>query len=167
VNSVSCSPAGPSSRALSEFQGVRVGSARTVAPAARRRDLDVIDEGGVREIEQLERRAAGFQDGYATILGGECLALAQSEDVAVEDQRLVVVGRRDGYAKLSDMCGVGHERPSLSVASEGPLGRPGARSLLGEFKPNPGADVPAGQRLVTAGAGRGHAGRDAVRAVRR
>jgi hypothetical protein len=34
VKSVSCSPAGPSSRAFSESHGVRVGSASTVAPAA-------------------------------------------------------------------------------------------------------------------------------------
>jgi hypothetical protein len=38
----------------------------------------------VREIEQLKRRAAGFEDGYATILGRERLALAQSEDIAVK-----------------------------------------------------------------------------------
>ena len=83
--SVSCSPAGASSRALSEFHGVRVGSAITVAPASasvpRRRarvvdlerdadvagdappDLDLVDEGGVRRIGQLQRGAAAVEDG--------------------------------------------------------------------------------------------------------
>ena len=84
MKSVSCSPAGASSRAFSEFHGVTVASAMTVAPAAassRRhrarvvdleRDADVtghtppdfhlVDERGMRGIGQLERGAAGLED---------------------------------------------------------------------------------------------------------
>jgi hypothetical protein len=124
VKSVSCRPAGPSSRALSEFQGVRVGSATTVAPAAAsarvvsllsstsnasrtwpatlRPTSNLVDERGVRLVEQLERRAAGLEDGDAAVLGGERLTLAQPEHVAVEGERLVVVGRGDGYAQLAN-----------------------------------------------------------------
>ena len=84
---------------MSEFHGVTVGSAITVAPAAASSlvvaresldlegdadvaghappDLHLVDEGGVRRVGQLERRAAGLEDHDATARRGVGGALAQ------------------------------------------------------------------------------------------
>ena len=80
MNNVSCSPPGASRRALSEFHGVRVGWAMTVAPASASvrvvaarvvhlerdadvacdpaADLDLVDVVRVGRIGELERRPA-------------------------------------------------------------------------------------------------------------
>jgi hypothetical protein len=97
---------------LSEFQGVRVGSASTVAPAAASARVVVAlssTSNAIRTCPATRRptsasstKAACVRSNSSSVArpasrmvtrpssGGECLALAQSEDVAVEEQRLVV-----------------------------------------------------------------------------
>ena len=102
---------------------MRVGSARTVAPAlgeqAGRRarvvhlesdadvpgdappDLQLVDVGGVVRIGQLERGAPGLQDRDPPVRRRVRGPLAQPEHVAVEAQRLVVVLRRHDQPQLA------------------------------------------------------------------
>ena len=113
---------------MSEFHGVRVASAMTVAPAAASSpavargvvhlerdadvpgdaapDLDLVDEGGVRRVGQLERGDAGFQDHDTTVRRGVRGSLAQAEHVAVEVQRLVVVLCRHDEPQFAHGCHV-------------------------------------------------------------
>ena len=129
MKSVSCSPAGPSSRAFIDRHGVRVGGARTVAPAASRAaivaarigdlerdpdvagdapaDLDPIDELGLGRIGDLERRATRLEDHHPPVGRAVRLAFGQAEDVAIEPDGVVVVGRRDDEAQLADRTRIG------------------------------------------------------------
>ncbi len=112
---------------MSEFHGVTVGSAITVAPAAAsllavaRESLDLegdadvpghalphlhlVDEGRVRRVGDLERGVAGLEDRDAAARRAEGGALAQPEHVPVEMQRLVVIGRRHDEPKLAYILG--------------------------------------------------------------
>jgi hypothetical protein len=62
----------------------------------------------VVRIRQLQRGPAGVEDGDPSARGGERAALGQSEDVAVEVQRRVVVGCRDHQAEFAYGGFVGH-----------------------------------------------------------
>ena len=67
-------------------------------------DLDLVDERGVLGLEQLERRAAGLEDGDAAA-AGEGGHLLQPEHVAIEAEGLVVVLGGDADAQLADAHG--------------------------------------------------------------
>ena len=69
-------------------------------PATPPSDLDLVHERRMRRVQQLERRAAGFEDRDAPVLGRERLALLEPEHVAIEAERLVVVGRGDAQPQL-------------------------------------------------------------------
>ena len=126
VKIVNCSPAGPFSRALREFHGVRVGGATSSAPAATRRsvtrggvvglerdpvlpadpgptDLDPIDQLDLGGVGQLEGGPAGVQDHHLrAAVGGEGVLLAEPELVAIEADRPVVVLSRHDQPQLPD-----------------------------------------------------------------
>ncbi len=126
-NRVSWSPAGADSRALSEFQGVRVGAAitsrpRRGQPVGRGRgvrdlepdpdlaghpppDLDVVDVLGVRRVHDLEGRAPGVEQRHVPAGRLPHRELVEPERVAVEAHRGLVVGRGHDEAEFAD---IGH-----------------------------------------------------------
>ena len=65
-------------------------------------DLDLVDVVGVRRVAQLERRAARVENRDGAVVTGERAELLQAEDVTVERERCVVVGRGDDETKLPD-----------------------------------------------------------------
>jgi hypothetical protein len=68
--------------------------------------LDPVDQVDLGRVGQLERRPAGIEDGH--LLAGVAVDLeldVGAEDVAVEAQRLVVVGGLDHEPHLQDALG--------------------------------------------------------------
>ena len=70
-------------------------------------DLDPIDELGLGRVGDLERRATRLEDHHPSVWRAVRLAFGQAEDVAIEPDRVVVVGRGNDEAQLADRTRIG------------------------------------------------------------
>ena len=71
-------------------------------------DLDLVDEADLRRVRQLDGCAAGFEDRHLRTIGtGDRHALGHAEHVAIEVDRLVVVGGLDDEAHLENAGALG------------------------------------------------------------
>ena len=100
-------------------------------------DLDLIDRCRVRRVEQLERRPAGLEQCDAAVGLGPDLEQREPERVAVESERLVVVGDGEREAQLF------HAHPAmLPPVPSAPLGS--AHMAKAE---NPGVHATTSEKL--------------------
>ena len=67
-------------------------------PGDARPDLDLVDISRMHGIEQLERRDPRLEDRHTPVLRGVRGAFPQAQNVAVETDRILVVGSGDGDA---------------------------------------------------------------------
>jgi hypothetical protein len=65
-------------------------------------DFDLVDEGGVVGIGQLERGVACLENDDASTFGHECGSLGEAEDIAVEVQGFVELVRGHHEPQLAD-----------------------------------------------------------------